>query len=1023
MFRRQECLIDFNWGMSVLLSYVQFNNCLNLHDINIISEDLFCKVVNILLGSNFHNSNKSFYNTAGFDLIDTENKIIMQVTSTVSTRKVKETFMTLQNMVNAQEEMTLLKNKEAIWKEKVKEEREKKNNNGETENTDIYSFSPEERHELSSLKKQFKDVPMLFGYTVKFLFLTSNNAENLKRYNGTSKKGYFVPPSLIFDPYCDILTLSDLSSLVAHLDDTTSEFTMLETYIKQNPELFRKISPLNTTVGIDKIIDEYAKNFEAPLFRHVYSENTQISLRNTYIDPAFSHENSLESSRNFVSLFSKFIWEDSNLRMLFIFGDAAIGKTSLISWLCFHYREISREDSEESIGKAIFSGKRVVVIRMRDLDFSQGGKVQDAIFSYLKIKNPADFYQDYSGAVIVLEGVDELSAIESVSVSSIEQILQDIRKYFKENKIIVTSRPRFIDMSSFLTSNAYKTKQIFLSHYDYGMRKEWIEKYVSVGGEISEETEQYIMDLDDTAAEGVADTPLALYLLASCEVKEELKDNNWALYHEIFRKAIINTEYNENFTTNQGHPINKDIDTIYSVVERIAFKMFQISKTERYYIDSEELDQIIHSLNGSRIPLERIRSCCVLCSYWKHDTTTGILEFYHNNIRDFFFAEFIYERLLLCANSQCEFGVDTFSLIQTLCDMFQYGFIHGTTWEQTFSFLYLRLEHEYKNRRNYPSNWMLHINSPDFFCRVTLNVITCATVFEYHYGTPGYAAVKHSIINIIMTLRILSEIYVCSSSEHILKLWSSETERTDLYASNIFRDWHEMFLSSIRISPNHIISLGSRTLLDGLDLHGLSLDHSVFSGSKLNYANFSNSSLVGALFSNTTLSNVDFRGAILRDTDFRGANLNNVSFLGADLTGAIFSEAHLHTINWENHVLSGVSISGAKFENCNLNGVTLSQIMEHTIFLDTQLIGARFSNIEQIKDVTFENSFLQNARFLSCTLNNTTFINSDLMHAIFLSVNLKNVTFPKTSLEYVDFRAIIVDPPNSLDFEVYTSPK
>ena len=102
MLRRQECLIDFNWGMSVLFSYIQFNNCLNLHDINIISEDLFCKIVNILLGSNFRNSNKSFYNATGFDLIDTENKIVMQVTSTVSTEKVKRTFLTLQNMISAQ---------------------------------------------------------------------------------------------------------------------------------------------------------------------------------------------------------------------------------------------------------------------------------------------------------------------------------------------------------------------------------------------------------------------------------------------------------------------------------------------------------------------------------------------------------------------------------------------------------------------------------------------------------------------------------------------------------------------------------------------------------------------------------------------------------------------------------------------------------------------------------------------------------------------------------------------------------
>ena len=72
---------------------------------------------------------------------------------------------------------------------------------------------------------------------------------------------------------------------------------------------------------------------------------------------------------------------------------------------------------------------------------------------------------------------------------------------------------------------------------------------------VPEKTKEYIINIDDNVASGVADTPLALYLLVACDMREELQGNVWALYHEIFHNAIINTEYNENFDNSLEHPI------------------------------------------------------------------------------------------------------------------------------------------------------------------------------------------------------------------------------------------------------------------------------------------------------------------------------------------------------------------------------------------------------------------------------------------------------------------------------------
>jgi len=117
-----------------------------------------------------------------------------------------------------------------------------------------------------------------------------------------------------------------------------------------------------------------------------------------------------------------------------------------------------------------------------------------------------------------------------------------------------------------------------------------------------ESKKQYLSDLSDEEAAGVADTPLALYLLVACEITVPLRNNKWALYHEIFHNAIRYTPYNESFQSGkntQYHQALKDDDfaeTVYGIIGRIANKMFENFKEERFYIFSNELDDIISRL-------------------------------------------------------------------------------------------------------------------------------------------------------------------------------------------------------------------------------------------------------------------------------------------------------------------------------------------------------------------------------------------------------------------------------------------
>lgn len=87
----------------------------------------------------------------------------------------------------------------------------------------------------------------------------------------------------------------------------------------------------------------------------------------------------------------------------------------------------------------------------------------------------------------------------------------------------------------------------------------------------------------------------------------------WALYHEIFHNAIINTEYNENFDNSLEHPIKDYEEILYKIVCSIAFRMFKNSMEERYYISSHELDEIINESGLTRNCKMGSKMLCPLC--------------------------------------------------------------------------------------------------------------------------------------------------------------------------------------------------------------------------------------------------------------------------------------------------------------------------------------------------------------------------------------------------------------------------
>lgn len=991
MIDSQKLVLQFEYGLSFLDSYIKLCNKTRLFDINIVSEQFICKLMNILYGYSLYNANEKDSLTAGYDLISDKEKILVQVTSECSAAKVNSCLDTIYRYIQKRHELVERKNE---LEKDIKPNTVKK----------------ELLNQCSLELNRMKD---LSGYKVLFLFLTAD-ASKVKKSNSikcqTRKEG------LIFDQNSGIIDFSDLSNHVLRNVLKSDREEALRTFMKESKDLF--VGKRHRADRVQSVIEEYANNFDSTLFLHKYDENSSVTLHNVYVEPAFTEVDSINAtiSRDIVSLLCDFLWQkrkNDRERILFIEGDAAIGKTSLVSWLCYHYLKVDAEE-DNATGRAIFLNRKIVCVRLRELVFGEDVSPSDTILNYLNISDIKDFTRIYSNAIIILDGADELSMVTGIAASSIESFLLDVRKAFSNHKIIVTTRPKFLNMEVF-NKSTFKVRRISIAHFSQEMRIEWLEKYKKCGEIIPKSTEEYIRTMQDEIAVGVADTPLALYLLVRCDMREDLQGNNWALFHEIFSNAIVDAEYNENFLNSTNEIGHRKSRTNYLIVERIAYKMFQNSREERYYINNQEINEIIQSSDLNGLTADTVRQTCVLCAYWKNTSTLGALEFYHNNIRDFFLCEYLYEIIYAHFKKSHDKWYDGF--VNTLCNTFGWGDVAGTTWEQAFSFLYLRLKFESEHCTDENSLYSL-LQRKKCITQLINKLIRSKALWSSTCNESPYISAKFIFGNSLMLLRLLEE-FSPNAQEGIISLWASEEEKTLWDRMSILKDWHGILRKSVQISENDIIGIVSKTNLAALKLQRVVLDDVNFHGSLFENADFEKAKLFGAVFADANLKNVSFRDSDLSCADFSGATLSGVDFSGADLKNAIFIGAKIHNCNW-----TGCKFECNDFSNAVINRIVVkkkapSLIFSHafvsnSIFQNCKLTDLIVSDGTEFAETIFSNSEFEGeigkAHFGMCTFEKCNFNGLNGLSNVFfggcsfLEANLYGLVFEEVDFKDCDLR-------------------
>lgn len=698
-------------------------------------------------------------------------------------------------------------------------------------------------------------------------------------------------------------TYSDVDNTILNKQDSIAH-TVRDTSkdVKDiKDKIFEKKEPKYNTSN-----DIYINSFKTPLFLHKKNtdkddKNLEVVLSNLFVFQKYNNgkDDLQERLENFIQ---------SDSHVLIIEGDAGNGKSSLVGWMNYHYA-LNDDDS-----KNMFGDKMLVTIRLRDLNKELiKENFCEALFEYTKTHDPDEFETIFENSVVVLDGYDELCMILGGTEYSLkDSMLEELLECFYDSlKFIITSRPHYINKNSL----RIEYDSIYLNHFDKAKRDEWITAYRDKCRQsIDPNVLDFIKNIDENDAKGVCDTPFSLYMLAANrEMSEQVLNNSWALYHKIFYSAISETPYNEIYSRiKKKHSISKYKETIYQINEEIAYEMYKNnSKSESvFFLKDSKVKEIVRRVAEKNCSTDEdvknlTEGSFALCCYWKNDAKDGAIEFYHNNIRDFFVCEKIFREInkLYDSVSSDELSDEEIQkFIDKFCELFHYGELA----DMVSYFIGLRTEYGIKNNNDdfpkddFPKTEQAKKYLPQFF-----------EVMLTNGGRMNCVNSNNPFQAIINTLRCVAQVY-----RSVYRRYLNENEKIHWWNSvdNVNRNGMLRYVFKPVFGVDGYIIGGfsdfSRVDLNDCDLGNAILLNQDFSNANLSYSNLSNSILC-----NVHLKNADLRGADLRGADLREANFSEAHLEGAHLEGAYLHGTHLENANLAGAHLGDVDLSVAILDN------------------------------------------------------------------------------------------------------------
>lgn len=597
--------------------------------------------------------------------------------------------------------------------------------------------------------------------------------------------------------------------------------------------------------------DKYLKIWNSRLFLHIDNEERPITLADAFIMPDYNFRMQVGRIKfldtdTIGDVINKFIKYDATSNML-ITGAPGIGKTSITAWIANEYK-----DDED-----------VIILRFRDWGSEELDKgLLKAVCETLKCE-----IKELENKILIVDGFDEIKSMDNRD-SLLNRFLNDILD-FDNFKIIVTSRPNYLDIHRF--QNVFE-----LLAFEIDKISQFYEIIKGV------KLEKLKIDRSNLNVIGI---PVILYMAIMSDVDLTQKATKPELYSRIFAEegGIFDKFCYEGIGYDKGNHILRDRKNVKKYLRflgEIAFKMFE--KNDLILNRGEyEIPEL--SFQGVAIQIMEFPIKYVF------DNTESTIEFIHKSLYEYFVSEYIC--FSICqAIDMCKSKEDFAGILGKL---FKDNILSSEILEfLKFNVLNEKLENKFDIVRE-----VFQIMIQDgmtFYTRECYsNIIECEMTIFFNM------------------LEIL----------HALQISLEMSDRLLYYIKYNRKD--RLNLREIKRENIRYMNYDTELNLDGVYLKNVDL-----SEAKLYCLSFKRANLQNANFTNCILKEVDFSGADLRNTIFDNVDLNSVQLLGACFNGAVLKNMNLREIDLNKMCLLGIDLENViigehqiaylKSNNCDL---------------------------------------------------------------------------------------------------------
>ncbi|MBD5155887.1 MAG: pentapeptide repeat-containing protein [Oscillibacter sp.] len=578
---------------------------------------------------------------------------------------------------------------------------------------------------------------------------------------------------------------------------------------------------------------------------------------------------------------------DRPFDILFLEGQAAMGKSSLVAWLCAHY---SRQDD---ISKEIIGGRRLIAIKLRDIsseEYPDGLNLQQPFvqfYSYLlnvserqlSARNQwkEECRKFFHNTLLVLDGFDELCMVKDFYAGGKSIYFQNMFDQLSQMdcncKIIVTTRPAYLNVEGLDFHKAH----LVICPFGPDKRREWLNQYEAKES-VPDDIKQVLLRDDIDALNGIADSPLTLYMIVAQNIRVSETSNLWDIYRQIFAEEV----YQRNYEKGAPHEINQYRDFLYRLTAEIANA---VSAEEHFYITIEKLLEVrqirtlldkLHGLTQDMRPdYERIKTiledCFGLASYFRiseKQDEDGIskcaVEFYHNNIKDYFCCEYIWMNLERIYAELPSYPPDRDRwFIYNFQNLFQYSVFlkDRSTGGKSMPIRFLESKILYLKSCGTKIDFICQEMQNRYFPRFFGEMLQTGILYQYEYTG------RDNILN--MMACIYSAVFAIYHTIYMAYL--PEGERLPISEKRHTVNISTSFIYRV-LFPSANIYDQSRISFDGIMFSGISFGRHDFK-----YSSFRGCLMIGCDFENCDLRGADFTSASLQHADLSKAIIDKTT--------------------------------------------------------------------------------------------------------------------------------------------------